>query len=84
MPPIEDYAVRSDCGVLNELPRKQRPQLRLETGRHLIDDAGYLITSVVAVKGAERDKAQPNLGRHSRGGYIVDAGVNLLLYFNVV
>jgi diaminopimelate decarboxylase len=77
VPPIEAYAA-AIAGVLNELPRKQRPQLRLETGRHLIDDAGYLITSVVAVKGAERDKAQPNLGKHSRGGYIVDAGVNLL------
>ena len=47
VPPIEDYAA-AIAGVLNELPRKQRPQLRLETGRHLIDDAGYLITSVVA------------------------------------
>jgi diaminopimelate decarboxylase len=63
--------------VLNELPSKQRPQLRLEIGRHLIDDAGYLITSVVAVKGSERGKAV-NRGKRSRGGYIVDAGVGLL------
>ena len=46
---LEDYAV-AIADVLNQLPRRQRPQLRLETGRHLIDDAGYLITSVVAVK----------------------------------
>jgi diaminopimelate decarboxylase len=52
--------------------------VRLETGRHLIDDAGYLITSVVAVKGAERNRAKLNSGKRSRGGYIVDAGVNLL------
>ena len=77
VPPIEEYA-EAIAGVLNQLPRAQRPQLRLETGRHLIDDAGYLIASVVAVKGAERDKAQPNSGKRSRGGYVVDAGVNLL------
>jgi diaminopimelate decarboxylase len=76
-PPIEAYAA-AIAGVLNALPRAQRPQLRLETGRHLIDDAGYLIASVVAVKGAERGKAKPNSGKQSRGGYIVDAGVNLL------
>lgn len=77
VPPIEEYA-EAIAGVLNQLPRAQRPQLRLETGRHLIDDAGYLIASVVAVKGAERDTAQPNSGKRSRGGYVVDAGVNLL------
>jgi diaminopimelate decarboxylase len=77
VPPIEAYA-DAIAGVLNALPRAKRPQLRLETGRHLIDDAGYLITSVVAVKAAERDRAKPNSGRQSRGGYIVDAGVNLL------
>jgi diaminopimelate decarboxylase len=77
VPPIEEYA-SAIADVLNELPRDQRPQLRLETGRHLIDDAGYLITSVVAVKGSDRDEAKPNRGRHSRGSYIVDSGVNLL------
>ena len=77
VPPIEDYAA-AIADVLNQLPRKQRPQLRLETGRHLIDDAGYLITSVVAVKGSDRDKAKVGRGKHGRGGYIVDAGVNLL------
>jgi len=77
VPPIEAYA-EAIAGVLNALPRAQRPQLRLETGRHLIDDAGYLIASVVAVKGAERNKAKLNSGKQSRGGYIVDVGVNLL------
>jgi diaminopimelate decarboxylase len=77
VPPIEDYAA-AIADVLNRLPRKQRPQLRLETGRHLIDDAGYLITSVVAVKGSDRDQAKTGRGKHSRGSYIVDAGVNLL------
>ena len=77
VPPIERYA-EAIAGVLNALPRARRPQLRLETGRHLIDDAGYLIASVVAVKGAERYSTRPNSGKQSRGGYIVDAGVNLL------
>jgi len=77
VPPIEEYA-EAIADVLNALPHAQRPQLRLETGRHLVDDAGYLIASVVAVEGAERDKAMPNSGKQSRGGYVVDAGVNLL------
>ncbi|MCC9095522.1 hypothetical protein LMH47_11095, partial [Neisseria gonorrhoeae] len=37
--------------VLNRLPPKKRPQLRFESGRHLVDNAGYLLTSVVAIKG---------------------------------
>ncbi len=85
VPPIEAYA-EAIARVLNSLPRNQRPQLRLETGRHLIDDAGYLISSVVAIKGAGATrhdlaadaKASLILGQHARGGYIVDAGVNLL------
>ena len=77
VPPIEEYA-SAIADVLNELPLDQRPQLRLETGRHLIDDAGYLITSVVAVKGSDRDKSKPNRGKHGRGSYIVDSSVNLL------
>lgn len=77
VPPIEDYA-GAIANVLNRLPRKQRPQLRLETGRHLIDDAGYLITSVVAVKGS----AKVGQGKQGRGSYIVDAGVNLVYTSN--
>jgi diaminopimelate decarboxylase len=79
VPPIESFAA-AIANVLNQLPRAQRPQLRLETGRHLIDDAGSLIATVVAVKGA--DLISPGnadgLGEHGRGSYIVDAGVNLL------
>jgi diaminopimelate decarboxylase len=58
--PIEDYA-KAIAEPLNKLPRNKRPQLRLETGRHLIDDAGYLIATVGAVK---------------NDSYIVDAGVH--------
>jgi diaminopimelate decarboxylase len=87
VPPIEAYAA-AIAGVFNALPRGQRPHLRLESGRHMVDEAGWLITSVVAVKGAEprggldlsavNAKASLVLGEHGRGGYIVDAGVNLL------
>lgn len=48
--------------------RKQPPKLIMELGRHLVDEAGFLITSVVA------DKLLPD-GRRS---YVLDAGVNLL------
>lgn len=69
--PIEDYAA-AIAGVLNKLPRRQRPQLRLETGRHLIDDAGWLITTIAAIKSGDN-----TLG-YGRGSYIVDSGVHLV------
>ena len=50
VPPIERYA-EAIAAVLNELPPGHRPKLILESGRALVDEAGYLITSVVAVKG---------------------------------
>jgi diaminopimelate decarboxylase len=87
VPPIESFAA-AIANVLNDIPRRQRPQLRLETGRHLIDNAGWLVTSIVAVKGLNRNgtsdlsagnaKASLVLGEHARGSYVVDAGVNLL------
>ena len=77
IPAIEEYA-EAITKVLNRLPKRQRPQLRLETGRHLIDDAGYLISTVCAVKGIDRIKGVPNVGKRARGGYILDAGLHLL------
>ena len=77
IPAIEEYA-EAITKVLNRLPKRQRPQLRLETGRHLIDDAGYLISTVCAVKGIDRTKGVPNVGKRARGGYILDAGLHLL------
>ena len=77
IPAIEEYA-DAITKVLNRLPKRQRPQLRLETGRHLIDDAGYLISTVCAVKGIDRTKGVPNIGKRARGGYILDAGLHLL------
>lgn len=87
--PIESYA-DAITSVLNALPAKQRPLLRLETGRHLVDDAGYLLTTIVSVKGVNRPisahhdlsghdyKEQLILSEDAKTGYIVDTGVNEL------
>jgi diaminopimelate decarboxylase len=51
-----------------EYPQKELPTLVLETGRALVDDAGYLVSTVQATKrlpGGER-------------ALVLDAGVNLL------
>jgi diaminopimelate decarboxylase len=89
VPPIEDYAT-AITQVLNALPARKRPLLRFESGRCLVDEAGYLLTTVVAVKGIARSgiadgdlsardyKERMILGEDSRIGYVVDAGVNLL------
>jgi diaminopimelate decarboxylase len=69
VPSIEQFADAISTGLF-ELPLKidEMPLLILETGRALIDDAGYLLTTVLANK------------RLSTGqrAIIVDAGVNLL------
>lgn len=87
--PIEAYA-DAITDVLNDLPSKKRPQLRLESGRYLIDEAGHLLTTVVAVKGVGRPvspnselsardyKEQMILSEDAKARYVVDAGVNLL------
>ncbi len=68
IPSLEKYA-QSLTGPLKPfLNRLNPPRLYLELGRHLIDEAGFLVTSVVA------DKMLPD-GRRS---YVLDAGVNLL------
>lgn len=68
-PSVELYA-EAITGALYEagFPPDRLPTLFLETGRALIDDAGYLLTSVVA------NKRLPNGTR----AMIVDGGVNLL------
>lgn len=90
IPPIEAYA-EAIADVLNELPEERRPMLRLESGRHLVDEAGYLLTTILSVKGdnrlamstdgdlsAREAKEWLILSEHAKKGYIVDAGVNLL------
>ncbi|MFC3674919.1 hypothetical protein [Ferrovibrio xuzhouensis] len=89
VPPIEAYA-DAITEVLNRLPAKKRPLLRLESGRHMVDEAGYLLSTVVAVKGMNRHvvsesdmtgrdyKEQIVVGEDPKIGYVLDSGVNLL------
>lgn len=68
-PSISDYArVITDELKENRYIAKFTPLLLLETGRALVDDAGFLLTSVVA------NKRNPD----GRLNTIVDAGVNIL------
>jgi diaminopimelate decarboxylase len=68
IPAIDDFAEAIVGGLLDNLGPDRRPKLYIESGRHLIDEAGYLITSVVG------QKSMPDGCR----SYVVDAGVNLL------
>jgi diaminopimelate decarboxylase len=69
VPSFEDYADAITSGILeHKLKQDELPLLILETGRALIDEAGYLITTVVANKRLSNGKP----------AIIVDAGVNLL------
>lgn len=89
VPPIDAYA-DAITTVLNKLPARKRPLLRLESGRCLVDEAGYLLTTVVAVKGVHRPviadtdlsardfKERLVLGDDAKAGYVVDAGINVL------
>jgi len=67
VPTAEEYA-EAITSAIYEYNEGKLPKLYLETGRALIDEAGYLLTSVFA------SKRLPD-GKKS---YIVDAGVNLL------
>ncbi len=68
-PSFDDYAEAiSNALISSEIPHENLPVLFLETGRALIDDAGYLLTTVIANK-------RLNSGRRSM---VIDAGVNLL------
>lgn len=87
VPPVEKYA-EAIAAALNSLPRERRPRLYLETGRALVDEAGYLITSVVAVKqtaaqgpitlAGKAAKAPAQVHEAAGTAYVVDAGVNML------
>ncbi|MBN2906194.1 MAG: hypothetical protein JXJ18_05760 [Rhodobacteraceae bacterium] len=88
--PIERYA-EAITSELMALPEKERPQLRLESGRHLVDEAGYLVGTVVAVKNAPivplpdatglsalSIKESSLLTRAPKTSYVMDIGINLL------
>lgn len=67
-PSFNDYAEAITSVLMATSFKYQRPMLILETGRALVDDAGFLISSVVTHK------------RMSDGtsNTVIDAGVNLL------
>ncbi len=68
-PSFDEYAEAiTNALISSEIPHEHLPVLFLETGRALIDDAGYLLTTVLANK-------RLSTGRRSM---IIDAGVNLL------
>lgn len=68
VPPVEDYAEAITAALHRSLRPGHRLRLILESGRHLVDEAGSLITSVVASKRLPDGTAS----------YVIDAGVNLL------
>jgi diaminopimelate decarboxylase len=68
-PSFDDYAEAiSNAIISSEIPHENLPVLFLETGRALIDDSGYLLTTVLANK-------RSIAGRRTM---VIDAGVNLL------
>ncbi len=69
VPTLEQYADAISSGLLEFTPTpSESPTLYLESGRALIDDAGYLVTTVVASKRLA----------DGRRATIIDAGVNVL------
>ena len=68
IPTADDYAEAITSAIYEMNKSQKLPKLYLETGRHLIDEAGYLLTSVHGYKRFPDGKK----------GYILDACVNLL------
>jgi len=65
---VDEYAEAITQALMKALKPGDFPKLILESGRALVDEAGYLITTVTAVK---------RLPDGTRA-YVADAGVNLL------
>jgi diaminopimelate decarboxylase len=68
IPSIDTYAEKITSVLYSELKGQEFPKVFFESGRAIVDEAGYLITTIFA------SKRLPD----SRKGYFVDAGVNLL------
>ena len=69
VPPLDDYAEAISSALLNSsLDTNDLPLLILETGRALVDQAGYLLGTVVANKRLTSGKRAT----------ILDVGINLL------
>lgn len=68
-PGLDEYAEAITSALLSQdFKVEELPVLMLETGRALVDDAGYLITSVIANKRLS----------DGRRATIIDAGVNIM------
>ncbi len=72
VPPISEYAEAISATLLRHLAPGEYPMVIFETGRALIDEAGYLVATI------EGSKRLPDGSR----SYIIDAGVNLLYTSN--
>ena len=72
LPAIDEYAEAIAQALAKALRPGDFPKLILESGRALVDESGYLITTVTATK---------RLPDGTRA-YVVDAGINLLFTAN--
>lgn len=68
VPDMEEYAEAIGEAMLENLPEGRFPLLILEAGRALIDEAGFLLTNIIA------SKRTPDGMR----AYVADAGLNVL------
>ncbi|MCD4782829.1 MAG: alanine racemase [Candidatus Eremiobacteraeota bacterium] len=68
VPAIDDYAEKITSAFYKNLRPGDFPRLILESGRVMVDEAGYLITTI------HSSKRMPD----GRKAYVVDAGVNIL------
>jgi diaminopimelate decarboxylase len=68
VPTIDEFAERITSALLSSLRPGDYPKLILESGRAIVDEAGFLITTVHAAK------RMPD----GRKAYVLDAGVNVL------
>ncbi len=69
LPSLEQYADAITSPLLDlNLPLEEMPVLIMENGRVMVDDAGYLISSVIGIKRLSNGKR----------AIIIDAGVNYL------
>jgi diaminopimelate decarboxylase len=68
IPSVDDYAAQICDALTNSLKPNHRPSLMVEAGRSMVDEAGFLITTIQATK---------RLADGTRA-YVADAGINLL------
>jgi len=68
VPSMDEYAEKVADALYKNLRPGDFPRLYLETGRAIVDEAGFLVTTIFA------SKRLPD----GRKAYVVDAGVNML------